>query len=386
MRWSAILDRVVQRLLHRRHILSGLLLGFQARRTFLEGPGVLHAEFRASADMPAVPEQTVLLLVRKKGLAVRTDTSAPWRWLVTSQHIFICAAAGDFRTFYVGTAYGYVWSTRDGGSHWQGANLGSARGATPRTVGKMLWESIQVVTVHPHNPAIVYAASNGKLYQSVDGGITWEVLSSLARRDSFAWFGLWIDPHDPSRMWRGTTYSGLLHSTDGGRRWSAVSINDAFPRVLSVAISSDRSAGLYVSLMQFPPNGPHMSGGLFQSTDGGHQWVHLHEGLPPDTLVGNLAISPCLPRRLYASERRCLYVSTDSGQTWTHSQGFPPVSVLNLVADPSDPLIAYASTSLGVWRTADGGMIWQDWNNGVVQADGTELGKLVLSGPGGASM
>jgi len=97
---------------------------------------------------------------------------------------------------------------------------------------------------------------------------------------------------------------------------------------------------------------------------------------------------PCHVGGMYGHGQSGLYLSTDGGESWMRSAGFPEIYVNNIVADPVEPLVAYASTGLGILLTTDGGATWHDWNGGVVTPDHTDGGWVVpdlASAVGGGS-
>jgi len=202
MHWSVILNR--------------LLLVARYGPSALIGPPVVRAEYWPARENVPVPEQTLLLLLTCNGIAMRgADDVANWRWFVQSTHIWSYAAAGDLRTFYVGTAFGLVWRTTDGGAHWTETSLNGM--VTPLVPGTPRGRVVRLA-VHPHNPSIVYAVSNDALYHTDDRGTSWRQISSFPASQHI--MSLTIDPHNPGHIWMGTITAGVLRSIDSGHTWT----------------------------------------------------------------------------------------------------------------------------------------------------------------------
>jgi hypothetical protein len=123
------------------------------------------------------------------------------------------------------------------------------------------------------------------------------------------------------------------------------------------------------------------SGGVWKSTDGGASWTPLTD-FQPSLAIGSLAIDPssCTPAdctTIYAGTGEVygssidfgagILKSTDAGVTWTQ-QGvnlFAPQGPTDRAArigamavDPFSSQIVLAGTSLGIYRTTDGGASW----------------------------
>jgi hypothetical protein len=105
--------------------------------------------------------------------------------------------------------------------------------------------------------------------------------------------------------------------------------------------------------------------GVFKSTDSGATWSVANL---PD-LIGTLLIDPRAPTTLYAAPyRQGVLKSEDSGATWSAiDTGITDIlqaygvstSVASLVIDPATPIILYAGTELGVFKSSDGGASWR---------------------------
>ena len=104
---------------------------------------------------------------------------------------------------------------------------------------------------------------------------------------------------------------------------------------------------------------------IYQSTDGGATWKRLaHLGKVDDLAVDNMVVDSADPKTLYAGVWQLdrpaggVYVSHDSGATWTSMKDMDGQSVRALTQAPSNPKVLVAGAISGVYRTSDGGEHW----------------------------
>ena len=123
--------------------------------------------------------------------------------------------------------------------------------------------------------------------------------------------------------------------------------------------------------------------GVWRSTDAGRTWVHV--GLPDSRHISRIRIHPRDPDVVWAavmghlfgpSEERGVYRSTDGGGSWQRVLfAGPDAGAVDLVLDPTNPRILYASTwrirrtpyslesggeGSGLWKSTDGGDTWTE--------------------------
>jgi uncharacterized repeat protein (TIGR01451 family) len=306
-------------------------------------------------------------------------------------------------TFILGGAQGGIW-TFDG-STW-----------TPRT-DNLPSLAIGALAIAPSNDSIVYAgtgegALSGDSYfgngilKSTNGGTTWSHVSgnyfvgvSVSR--------LVVDPTNSNHL-----FAAVLRGRGGARRVTP-------PIHSQYGIWESRNGGVSWHLIKKTPNGTNGATDLemdpqnprilyasfwqdqvYKSTDGGHHWTPIMNGLPSQYNVDNftrfsIAISHPSGQSavLYAGtdfidsngdyQLSRLFRSDDQGGTWnelptTGFGGNSDDSVLdycggqcfydNVVeADPTNPDIVYAggqfnygASSGGIYRSDDGGQTWKN--------------------------
>ena len=281
-------------------------------------------------------------------------------------------------TFYMGATGGGVWKTTDYGITWNNvsdgyfptpsigaisvsltnpdvvyvgtgsdgmrSNVITGKGMFKSTNGGKKWEFIGLketghigaVEVHPTNSDIVYVAAIGQafgtneergIFRTKDGGKNWEKI--LYHSDSIGFSDLEFAPDDPN-----TIYAG---SWRGERKpWTIISGSK--------------------------------EGGVFKSTDGGDNWVHLKNGLPTN-YIGKIdfAVSAADPDRVYANIEASdgqggLYRSNDRGENWEFVSDNSnltnrPFYYTNIDANPQNADVIF-NNALRFQRSDNGGKTW----------------------------
>ena len=257
-----------------------------------------------------------------------------------------CFAADptDSKHLYLGTASGWIYESRDGGSNW--SRLSQIRDRNDLIIDHILTDA--------RNPkrlvvgAWIVDHPDGGLYLSDDGGKTWsdvpsmhgQSVRSLTRSDS-----------DPDTMVAGTLL-GVFRTTDNGAHWSAISpaASTEIHEVQSVAIDPKNPQVIYAGTWHLP----------WKTVDGGAHWENIKQGIIEDSDVFSIIVDPVQPQTVYASACSGIYKSVNAGALFKKVQGIPSAArrTRKLEQDPSHLTTVYAGTTEGLYRTLDGGQAW----------------------------
>ena len=140
------------------------------------------------------------------------------------------------------------------------------------------------------------------------------------------------------------------------------SVNDGPPvkvdkvRADYMAFSAPPVSGVPLYASGHPSTGGNM--GLVKSNDGGITWEHVSNVLEPPVDFHAMAISKQNPEIIIGFDggARGLFKTTDSGKTWDTLEYPEYISSLAISSDDSD--IIFAGTGNGIFRSNDGGKTW----------------------------
>jgi len=193
------------------------------------------------------------------------------------------------------------------------------------------------------------AAASGGVWKSVNEGVTFEPVFEHQGTSTIG--DLAVTPSNPDIVWVGTGEANIFRSSNPGC-------------------------------------------GVWKTSDGGKSWQHM--GLEETFTISRILVHPENPSIVYvaasghewtSNKERGLYKTTDGGKSWNKILYKGPESGVNdLVMDPRDPDILYATTwqrtrlkwndprtyenhkNNGIWKTTDGGKSWKQLKNGLPPA------------------
>ena len=236
-----------------------------------------------------------------------------------------------------------VWKSADFGESWthSGEGLSYAEGEDPV---KSVWSLAR------RNGSLLAGVEPAGLFQSDDGGESWQHIASLRKHPSkpdwqpggggLILHSLVTHPADERQIWVGISAAGVFYTADGGKTWE--------PR------NHGTRCDFLPEDMRYPEYG---------------QCVH------------NLVMAPGMHDRLYQQNHCGMYRSDDGGQRWTSIEdGLPSSFGFPAAAHPRDPETLFLlplngdihgryvpDAKVAVWRTRDAGRNWQDLREGLPQ-------------------
>ena len=309
--------------------------------------------------------------------------------------------------YYAATASGNLWKTENAGTTW-----------TPLFESEGSY-SLGVISLDPNDPNVVWVGSGENnaqrsvaygdgIYRSRDGGKSW---TNMGLQNSGHIGQIWINPENSEHLrvaaqgplWSEGGDRGLYESVDGGASWERLLDIDENTGVNEfvvdpddpdtiVAASYQRRRHVWVLINGGPGSGIH------KSTDGGATWSVIESGLPKDDMgrIG-LAGAPSSPQVLYAiveanDDEQGVYRSADFGDTWTKQSAHmttSPQYYNELVVDPQNPNRVYSLDTF-THVSEDGGktfsQLGSDWrhvDDHALWIDPDDTEHLLIGGDGG---
>jgi photosystem II stability/assembly factor-like uncharacterized protein len=232
----------------------------------------------------------------------------------------------------------------------------------------------------------------GVLFESRDGGATWEVNRALWEHPTRPHWqpgggGLCLHsivpwPGEPDRLAVAVSAAGVWLTEDGGASWRRGN-EGLVPRYLPEEPAPDEQVGLCVHRLERSPAQPErifmqFHGGVYRSDDAGESWNEIGAGLPSD-FGFPIAVDPADPDGAYVipleadtdrvtpGGRVRVYETRDAGASWVErGDGLPDrdayLTILrrafDTVGEGADLQLYFGATSGDVFGSADAGATW----------------------------
>ncbi len=252
--------------------------------------------------------------------------------------------SADHQHLYLGTVNGWIYESHDGGAAWKRLARMSGR-------DDLVIDNIVVDAANPKHLTVgawVLGHSDGGLFTSSDGGLTWSANLDLRGQSIRA---LAASASDPKLLVAGTL-EGVFRSMDNGLHWQRISPagSQELHEVESVAIDPVNPETIYAGTWHLP----------WKTTDGGQHWNNIKQGIIDDSDVFSIIVDPKQPSVVYASACSGIYRSEDAGEQFHKIQGIPSTARRTrvLMQDPEHLQTVFAGTTEGLFRSDDGGKTW----------------------------
>jgi len=174
------------------------------------------------------------------------------------------------------------------------------------------------------------------------------------------------DPHNPDRVFLGTSTGVIFVSENGGQDWSRFAhLGTGDEYVLDhIVVNPQNTNIMYVSAWSAQSQ---QIGDVFRTNDGGKTW----QTLPAmhGKSIRAMAMSASNPKVLVAGALEGVFRTNNGGNDWERMSPAGHAEIKNIESiaiDPKDPNVVYAGTWHLAWKTADGGANWQHINKGMI--------------------
>ena len=243
----------------------------------------------------------------------------------------------------VGVPNHHIYVTTNGGVTW------TYNWTNNDAISSQVNSGVNILSIDPSNPSIVFAGADGAVWESVDSGHIFSPnpLYDLDVR------GIYIYNNSTIVI---TGDQGAYMSWDGGLEWKSLSGDLTNALLASLAVTGNK---IFTTAQDWSP---------IVSYDGGLEWSVAWNMTAPAAEVGSVAINPANSSDIYFFTGAGFQRSTDGGKTFTYVPTYdpsvygtiptfyPPVGESNLIGvNPTHPNIVYVASYQGVYESTNWG-------------------------------
>jgi len=207
-------------------------------------------------------------------------------------------------------------------------------------------------------------------------------------------------PSRPDSLLVAFASGGLWRSDNRGGSWTPLFDRESSMTIGDIAVADTDAQVVYVGTGENNSSRTSYAGtGIFKTTDGGRTWANV--GLNDSHHIGRIVVDRANPSVLYVAAlghlytenaERGVYKSSDAGQTWQRVLFVDErTGAIDVVQHPTRPEVLYAATwerartagnflesgpGSGVWRSTDSGRTWSRLAGGL--PSGATVGRIGL--------
>ncbi|MGA7380268.1 MAG: YCF48-related protein [Terriglobales bacterium] len=216
---------------------------------------------------------------------------------------------------------------------------------------------VRSLTYDPHNPDRIFlGTSTGTIFMSTNGGQDWSRIAHLGSGDDYVIDHIALDPQNSEKMYAAVwsvenqQAGDLFHSRNGGQTWEIVpAMHGKSIRALSIAASDSKV--LTVGALD----------GVYRSKDAGKNWEKISSAKSEIKNIESIAVDPKDPSVVYAGTWHLAWKTADGGANWQHiNKGMIDDSdVFSVIVDSSNSSVVFASACSGIYKSQTAGEQFQ---------------------------
>ena len=230
--------------------------------------------------------------------------------------------------------------------------------ATPYPGGINPWW----IEIDPASADVVYAGTDNAVYQSVDGGNVWTILTAKQTLQGWRGNGFsglvgrnieWNPDNLSHVIIQGMDAAKVIQSWDGGENWRI--INPGLPHYKGGHDVAFASGWLFAA---FGQGGQRVNDLVARSADEGRNWTMLKAPINQSEAT-HIHVDPANPNRLWLVVDRQLWYTDNATQTsqphWTQLEVGESGNVIGDIEPiPNNGEAFYLATDKGIYHTTDG--------------------------------
>jgi hypothetical protein len=241
---------------------------------------------------------------------------------VTSVSVgFLGQKNNGFNRVYLGTEPSVFYVSNDGGESWEKMNaLNDLGSSTYWSFPPRPWTNhVRWIEPDSNNPDYVFVAIEaGALVQSHDGGRTWIDRVEQGPYDTHT---LATHKRTPKRLYS-SAGDGYFESFDYGETWISPAVGLEHNYLFGLAVDLGNPQNVIVSASSSALQAHSVKDAeslVYRRSEDDETWKTVSQGLPEPngTVITILTSSPDQAGEFYAVNNRGLFISTDSGASWT---------------------------------------------------------------------
>lgn len=319
---------------------------------------------------------------------VHADIHRIYRDPYNADHVWLATDGGIFRSFDGGTTY----EASNGGYQTQQfypdfscsptdslfAIGGMQDNATAVYEGNDGWRRViggdgLSTAIHPTNDLIVYGSSQYlNVDKSTDKAVSFNGLSipgSSAFPNTIFAGPFALSKSNPQVLYAGR--SVIYKSINGGQNFTQTNGGNSLDGnpALTVTINPTDPNEVWVTTAPVVNN----TSGIFRTTNGGSTWTNMTANLP-NRYFKDVAVDPNNPTNVYVvlsgfgTSHLFKYVGNPGANWIAIGNGLPDVPTNTITIDPLNSQIIYVGNDLGVYVSIDGGLNFQSFSDGLIDA------------------
>lgn len=173
---------------------------------------------------------------------------------------------------------------------------------------------------------------------------------------------IWIDPANSNHILIGSASAGMWETTNGGDNW--VNLTPHLPGGVSEILVHPSNPSIVYGILTVHINGfhGHRGGfGVFKSTEGGHNAVRLLDQIYTEHKgVTDICFKPGSPDTLYVLTYHSMYKVSGNHISEFAINGPNDRKLVDFGFSEQYPNIGFAYDGIHLYRTTDGGATWSD--------------------------
>jgi len=218
--------------------------------------------------------------------------------------------------------------------------------------------TVRSLAYDPHNPDRIFlGTSSGQLFLSTDNGASWSRLAHFGTDDDYVLDHVVVDPRNGETLYvaawsvNGQIEGGdVFRSADGGKSRRALpGMHNKSVRALSMSVSDPDT--LVAGALD----------GVYRTSDGGASWQRISPDRHAEIKnIESIAVDPRSPKTVYAGTWHLAWKTDDAGATWhpIRKGMIDDSDVFSVIVDRDNSSVVYASACSGIYKSEAAGELF----------------------------